>query len=115
MQRAYCPRSTSISAAFCSPHLTAVFRPLDWFSLRWHVRIGCSRCDRRILLQALLEIRDDLQCWTSGPGIANAGRRVFFLRVRDQIECLRLTELSGRGPPIALFVIEDEFPVPPLH
>src|SRR6516164_8782050 len=64
---------------FCGiflPHLTAVFRPLDRFSLRWHVRIGCSRCDRRILLQALLEIRHDLEGRARSPAVAEAGCRI---------------------------------------
>jgi len=71
--------------------------------------------DRRVFLQAVLELRHGLYGRTRGPGVACPGRRVFFLRVGDQIECLWLAEPDRWGPPIALLVIKDKFPVPPLH
>src|SRR6516162_5120463 len=80
---------------------------------RRRMRIRGTRCDRRKLLQAFLELRDDLQGRTSGPGVADSGRWVFLFRIGDKIDGLRLPELGGRGPPIALFIVENQFPVAP--
>jgi hypothetical protein len=79
------------------------------------VGIRRARRDRRKLLQARLELGHDLHSWIGDPGVAHPCLRVFFFGISDEVEHLRFAELRRRGLPVALFVVKDHFPVPPLH
>jgi hypothetical protein len=59
----------------------------------------------------LLELDHDLYSWTRVPTIPECGRGIFLFGIGDEIERLWLAELSGRCPPGALFVIEDDLPI----
>ncbi len=79
------------------------------------IGIGCTGCDRRISLQALLELHHDLHYRSRDPCVLGRARWVFLFRIGKEIEDLRHAKLSGRAPPVALRFVERHFPVAPFH
>src|SRR5262245_43820357 len=97
------PSSESFAFAWCPL--------LEKSSFRWCVGIWRAGRDRRMLLQTLFKLRHDLHGWGRNPRVPGCRLGIFLLLVRDEVENLRRGELGGRGPPVALLVVEDHLPI----
>src|SRR5215831_18820988 len=89
-------------------------RLLQKSSLWRRVGVGRARRNRWILLQTLLELRHELHSRNCHPRVQDQSLWVLLLRIGNKVEPLRGAELGGWGPPVALLVVEDHLPVPPL-